>query len=141
MNPEVPVHRALPILVLAALACAANPRPGEPGYPYNVSGTYQASFDVGGDAYTGTLEATTGPGGAVSGSFRVVGEVTASASFTGTVVGDSLSWSGGYTLAEVDCPGTITSEGVVAEGGASLSGDLFVVGCDQTYEGSYTATR
>ena len=135
------MHRALPLLALAALACAANPRPGEPGYPYNVSGTYQASFTVDGNPYTGTLEATTGPGGAVTGSFRVVGEVTASASFTGTVVGDSLSWTGGYTLAEVECPGTISSEGVVAEGGESLSGDLFVVGCDTTYEGSYTAVR
>ncbi|HUP20572.1 MAG TPA: hypothetical protein VM778_11535 [Gemmatimonadota bacterium] len=135
------MSRALPILALAALACAANPRPGEPGYAYNVNGTYQASFTVDGNPYAGTLEATTAPGGAVAGSFRVTGEVTASASFAGTVVGDSLTWTGAYTLAEVDCPGTISSSGVVAEGGASLAGDLFVVGCDQTYEGIYTASR
>lgn len=136
------MSRALPILVLAALAaCAANPRPGEPGYPYNVSGTYDATFTVDGDPYTGTLEAATGPGGAVTGSFRVVGDVTASGSFTGTLAGDSLSWSGPYTLAEVDCPGLVSGRGTVDQGGESFSGDLHVEGCDAVYEGGYTASR
>lgn len=126
----------------ALTACAANPRPGEPGYPYNPSGTYSTTFvvdEVG--TYTGTMEATTAPGGAVTGSFSITGGVTVTGAFTGTLTGDSLTWSGTYTLAEVDCPGMITSAGTVAEGGDSIAGTVDVVGCDASYGGTYTATR
>lgn len=136
------MSRALPILLLTALAaCAANPRPGEPGYPYNVDGAYKTMFVVDGSTYTGTLEATTAPGGTVTGTVSLAGEVTVTATFSGAVVGDSLTWSGLYTLAEVDCPGTVSARGLVGEGGGSLSGEVHVEACDSVMEGTYTASR
>ena len=61
--------------------------------------------------------------------------------FTGTLAGDSLTWSGDYALAEIDCPGTVSATGTVTEGGDALSGDLRVVGCDTTYSGTWSAER
>lgn len=125
----------------AALACAANPKPGEPGYAYNLQGVYASSYTVDGTAYEGTTELATGAGGAVTGDFslerpvRIVGEVT------GTVTGDSLSFTGTYTQSG-GCDGTVSGSGAIAEGGVSVEGPLHVDdSCGGALEGSFRFER
>ena len=45
MRPTASAMFVVPLL-LALVACAGNPKPGEQGYPYNLSGSYQAEFLV-----------------------------------------------------------------------------------------------
>lgn len=118
---------ALPVLAALglAVACAANPKPGEPGYAYNVEGVYASTYVVDGTPYEGTTELATGAGGAVTGDFslerpvRIVGEIV------GTVRGDSLSYTGTYTQSG-GCDGTLSGVGLVAEGGDQVAGALEV---------------
>src|SRR5688500_20403330 len=66
-----PIATSLILFASFAAACAGNPEPGESGYPYNLTGRYQAEFLVEGNAYRGTLDLTTAPAGAVPGSLAV----------------------------------------------------------------------
>ncbi|NIP78877.1 MAG: hypothetical protein GWM90_06620, partial [Gemmatimonadetes bacterium] len=65
------------VLAFAALfACAHVPVPGEPGYPYNLDGTYRVRFSVEGESYRGTADLSTAVGGAVTGEFRLSSPMT-----------------------------------------------------------------
>lgn len=127
-------------LVLAA-GCAANPRPGEPGYPWNVEGVYDAAFVVEGTSYEGTTELETIEGGVVGGDFSIVRPVSIVGELTGTLAGDSLKFSGTYTQAD-GCDGTVSGAGSVSEGGDRVGGSLQVDdSCGGLLEGTFAFDR
>ena len=61
----------LSALAIFLAACAGNPGPGEPGYPFNLAGDYTGQFTVEGTAIPAVMTLATGAGGAVTGSFTV----------------------------------------------------------------------
>ncbi len=120
MNTRAPWLAAL---ALFAVACGAPPRPGEPGYAYNVDGTYQAEFAADdGQVYTGTMELQTLPGGEVTGTMALFDPAAINGTVQGLVVGAELSVSVDYEIVDQGCGGTATGNAVVAEGGDSASG-------------------
>ncbi len=116
-------HRLTAVMAFGALfACAHLPVPGEPGYPYNLDGTYRIRFSVEGESYSGTADLSTAMGGAVTGEFRLTGPMRVDGGMEGTISGDTLTWTGDYTMPSQGCTGTTRGSGPIAEGGASVSG-------------------
>lgn len=129
------------LLALVLASCATRPRPGEPGYPYNVGGVYDATFVVDGTAYEGSAELETAPGGVVDGDFSVQRPVAIVGEYSGALSADSLAFSGTYTE-ENGCEGTITATGVVSEGGGRVEGPMRVDDtCGGLLEGSFVFRR
>lgn len=105
-------------------ACAANPKPGEPGYPYNLDGPYQVEVVVDGTPYRGMMELTTAPGGSVNGSFMVTAPVHVDGTVEGAIVADTLDFRMPYAIQENGCVGVVTGRGGVAQGGGAFSGPV-----------------
>jgi hypothetical protein len=123
------------------VACAGNPRPGDPGYRYNVTGTYGASFVVEGTPYTGTMTLATAPGGAVSGTMSLTSPVPLESPAAGSLVADSLRLAIPYMMPD-GCNGTATLRGQVADGGGAAEGAMEVEdSCGGTLAGTFTLTR
>lgn len=120
--------KRLPTLALASLTaaifwgCAGTPGPGEAGYPFNLSGTYQGEIFVEGMSFGTTLELRTTPGGGMEGSYAVTSPVTMSGGVEGTLVADTAQFALGYVNPMDGCSGRLEGTGVVEEGGASFSG-------------------
>lgn len=111
-------------LILAAAtlaACAANPKPGEPGYPYNLGGAYQVEVVVDGSPYRGTMQLSTAAGGVVSGSFLVTEPAHVAGTVEGAIVADTLDFQMPYEIQENGCVGVVSGRGSVAEGGGAFS--------------------
>jgi hypothetical protein len=115
---------ALGILALSLAACAGNPKPGEPGYPYNLSGGYQAEFVVDGTPYRGTMNLSTGPGGALSGNFLVTEPAHVTGTVEGVIVADTVDFQMPYEIMESGCSGVVYGRNPIAEGGVSFSGPI-----------------
>jgi len=130
----------LTALALLLAACAGNPGPGEPGYPFNLGGEYTGSFSVEGEVIPAVMTLVTGAGGVVTGSFTVAGMGLAG-SVQGMLVGDRLAFLAAYRNPDSGCDGTAESAATVGEGGASLSGPLTVRECGQVLSGSFSFRR
>lgn len=122
MRKTVPV---VGILALSLAACAGNPQPGEPGYPYNLTGTYQALFMVAGEANRGTMELSTAPGGLVSGGFVVTEPAAVLGEVEGRIVADSIEFQMPYERTG-SCSGVVHGRSAIAEGGAAFGGDILL---------------
>ena len=109
-------------LTLAVWACAASPGPGEAGYLYNLSGDYRGGLMVEGFSFGLTMELRTGPGGSLTGDYRVTDPVGMSGPVTGTLVADSVSFSLDYLNPMDGCGGLLQGEGRVEAGGESFTG-------------------
>ena len=133
----------LPIAAAAAvsLACAGNPEPGEPGYPYNVEGAYDAEFDVEDQVYVGEVEFAIGPGGAVEAEYYTETPSTVVGQFLGQVVGDRLSIAGPYSVREAGCEGMLDGAGTVAEGGNRVVGEFTTSGGCGDLSGTFVFER
>ncbi len=132
------------LILFAAFAagCAGNPQPGESGYPYNLTGRYQAEFLVEGNPYRGTMDLSTAPGGAVSGSFAVTDPGQVVGSVEGTIVADSLDFAIPYEILENGCAGIVRGRGAIVQGGAGLAGPIQLDdACDGQMSGTLTLTR
>lgn len=138
--------RFLPLVCFAVVAglvaaCAGNPQPGDPGYRYNVSGRYAATFVVEGTPYTGTMDLATAAGGAVTGTMAITspGEMTSSAS--GALAADTLRLTIPYQAPD-GCTGTASLTGRIADGGESVTGAMDLQdSCGGPLAGSFTFTR
>jgi hypothetical protein len=137
--------RSTSFTLLAALffaACAGNPKPGEQGYPYNLTGQYRAEFLVDGTPYRGTMDLSTGVGGAVTGSFDVTEPARVVGTVEGTVAADSLDFSIPYEILDNGCAGTVSGRGGIAEGGAGFGGPIRLDdSCGGQMQGTLTVTR
>jgi hypothetical protein len=133
-----PIAPCLVILAASSLAaCAANPKPGEPGYPYNLSGPYQAEFIVDGTPYRGTMNLSTAPGGAVSGSFMVIDPAHVNGTVEGVVVADTVDFQMPYEILENGCSGVVYGRSGITEGGSAFGGAIRL---DDSCGGEMTGT-
>ncbi len=106
-------------------ACAGNPSPGDRGYPYNVTGVYDAEFEAMGVTYAGPAEVLTGAAGRVSGSIHLAGPEDVVGDLNGTVSGDTLTFESTYERTG-GCLGVLMGTGRIAAGGGSVSGTAVV---------------
>jgi hypothetical protein len=111
--------------VVAAAACSSNPMPGESGYPYNMTGVYDASVEALGTVYAGPAEIATSPGGLIYGKIQLDGPETVIGDMEGSISGDTLTWESHYERAG-GCMGVISGMGIIEEGGGSSTGDAVV---------------
>ncbi len=132
------------IITLTTLAaCGGTPGPGDSGYAYNVDGTYSGAVTVEGQAFSGSVDLTTTPGGVVTGTFTVTQPIQMSGDVEGTLMNDRLT----VRMTYVDNPltgcsaGSMTGTLTVTEGGAGLSGPVTVDDCGQTLGASVSYTR
>lgn len=137
-----PIATTLILCAAFAAACAGNPQPGDSGYPFNLTGRYQAEFLVEGSPYRGTMDLTTAPGGAVTGSFAVTDPGQVVGTVEGTIVADSLDFEIPYEILENGCAGVVRGRGAIVEGGSGLAGPIQLDdACDGQMSGSLTLTR
>lgn len=132
---------AMALALALAPGCAANPEPGEPGYPRNLEGAYESTFAVMGTDYSGTTSFRTEPGGRVRGEFVVEEPISMEGELTGTISRDSLSFSGSYTQ-DQGCEGTVSGRGVVSADGSRVAGPLEIEdSCGGLLEGTFQFER
>lgn len=115
----------LGLLAVAAAACSGNPMPGDPGYAYNMSGTYDTEFEAMGTVYAGPAEVSTSPGGLIYGTIALDGPETVLGDLQGSISGDTLTFESHYERAG-GCTGVLSGSGLIVEGGGSVSGDAVV---------------
>lgn len=129
--------------VLTALsACAGTPGPGEGGYPFNLSGSYQGAILVEGMSFDTSLDLRTGPGGRVEGSYAVTNPVSMSGDLAGTLVADTARFSMDYVNPMDGCSGTLEGTGVVEAGGESFAGRARINdACNGSLSGTFRFTK
>lgn len=135
MRPIAACRVLLATIFLAA--CAGNPKPGEPGYAYNLTGPYQAEFVVDGTPYRGTIDLSTAPGGALTGSFMVTDPAHINGTVEGMVVADSVDFQMPYEILENGCSGVVYGRNAIAQGGGSFGGPIRL---DDSCGGELTGT-
>ncbi len=119
-------------LALAGVtACAGNPQPGDPDYPYNINGEYQAEFVADdGSLYTGTITLATSMGGMVSGQMALTDPLGVDGSIEGALVPDEdgnytmVDITVTYTIPDVNCGGVGVGSGIIEEGGGAVAGTM-----------------
>jgi hypothetical protein len=136
------MRKAVPIVTTVLCgACAGNPQPGDPGYAYNLSGTYDATYIVDDQPYSGTIDLETAPGGNVTGTFLLADPGIVEGSVSGTIVGKEFTYSGPYQIAN-GCGGTVSGTGVITEGGTAVFGEVQVDDdCSGQMSGTYSFGR
>ncbi len=143
------IDRVPRISLLAAIAavavsvgCAGNPEPGDPGYRFNLNGTYDARFSAQGMDFTGSAELATSPGGAVTGTVRLTSPETVTAELEGMVADSTFSFESTYSRAG-GCEGALLGGGEIQSEGAGTSGDVDIADdcMGGVMEGSFSFTR
>lgn len=138
------------VLAVFVVACATAPGPGEPGYPYNLQGTYGGNLTVAGAEYEAVIRMETGSDGTVSGGFAAApldaaaGDRTGSieGDFSGSIIGDSLVWRSSWVVPSSGCSGVLRGRGPVARGGAEVEGEVRMAGsCVESAAGSFRLSR
>ena len=130
------------VVALVAAACSSNPMPGDPGYAFNVTGMYDASFEAMGVVYAGPAEITTSRGGLITGKVELAGPENVLGDLSGAIVGDTLTFESNYERAG-GCTGVMSGQGIIVEGGGSVSGDAVVDDdCSgDLFDATFTMTR
>lgn len=117
--------RWMVVVLGLAVACAGAPRPGEPGYSYNVEGEYVVEFAADdGAVYTGTMALETLDGGEVTGTMSLTAPAAIEGTVQGLVVGADLSLTVDYEIVDQGCGGVASGGGTIEEGGDSASGSV-----------------
>ena len=133
------------LLIAATAACGGSPEPGEMGYPYNVDGEYNITFDADdGQAYSGTISLTTSMGGAVTGTMALTNPLSIDGTGEGLLVGAQLDLEMEFFIPDAQCGGIASSTMTVLEGGVGASGDATMVyedGCDGPGTAALTFSR
>lgn len=135
MRPSIMSLVILTSTLLAA--CAGNPRPGESGYPYNLTGSYQAEFVVDGTPYHGTMDLSTASGGAVSGSLTVTDPARVVGMVEGAIVADTFDFQMPYEILENGCSGVLSGRSAISQGGGAFGGAIRL---DDSCGGEMTGT-
>ena len=137
--------RTIGLFIGAALVvgCAGTPGPGDAGYPYNVDGDYSGSLMVSGLTFTGTMQISTQPGGAVTGTFSLNRPVQINGTIDGTLTGDQLTVGIKYgSNPATGCSGgTVEGALTISEHGASISGPVTVADCGEMLDATINFSR
>jgi hypothetical protein len=128
--------------ILVSVGCAGNPAPGEPGYRFNLNGTYDALFSAQGMDFTGTADLATAAGGAVTGTVRLTSPETVTAELEGMVADSTFSFESTYSRAG-GCEGALLGGGEIQSDGVGTSGDVDIADdcMGGVMEGSFRFTR
>ncbi len=133
------------LLVLAGLVvgCAGSPGPGDAGYPYNVAGDYSGSLTVAGVTMTGTIQVSTQPGGAVTGTVSVNRPIQINGTLNGALAGDQLTVGIAYgNNPATGCSGgTMDGALTIAEHGANISGAVKITDCGEILDATIDFSR
>jgi hypothetical protein len=127
-------------LWLIASGCAGTPGPGDPSYPYNVSGSYGGRFMIDDQPFNATLQLRTTSGGRVSGAIRVSMPVETEGRVVGTVFDDLLR----VTITYRDpsgCEGSIEGIVTIERGGGTIDGPVTVTDCSGPIAGRMSFRR
>ena len=128
------------LLVAALSACASAPGPGDPDYPFNVSGPYQGRFIFDGQPFDATMNLRIDGSGRVRGAFRVGAPVDVDGPINGVVIDDLLRVTVRYTApdgCEAELEGVLTVE----RGGNVVEGPVTVSGCGSPIAGTMAFRR
>lgn len=142
------LHRApVRLLILSTVVittvlsgCATTPRPGDPGYPYNVNGPYQGRFLFDGQPFDATMDLRVGGGGRVRGAFRVGAPVELEGPVEGAIVDDLLRITVRYTAGD-GCEAELEGILTVRAGGTTIEGPITVSGCGAPTSGTMAFRR
>ena len=133
------------LLILAALVvgCAGSPGPGDSGYPYNVAGDYSGSLTVAGVTMTGTIQVSTQPGGAVTGTVSVNRPIQINGTLNGALAGDQLTVGIAYgNNPATGCSGgTMDGALTISEHGANISGAVKIADCGEILDATIDFSR
>jgi hypothetical protein len=130
----------LVIVLTASAACAANPAPGQRGYPFNLDGTYTGRVFFAGDPFDATLELDTRGGGTVEGTFRIRQPVPIRGSVDGVIVDNLLRVSIAYG-SPGGCAGFMEGVLNIERGGDVFEGPVTVRDCGEPIAGRLAFQR
>ena len=122
------------------MACAANPAPGQSGYPFNLDGDYAGRVFFAGEPFDATIELDTRGGGAVTGSFRVRQPVLIDGRVEGVLVDDLFRIRVSYR-SPGGCDGSMEGVLTVERGGATFEGPVTVRDCGEPIAGRLAFER
>lgn len=114
------------LLGVLTWACAGTPGPGDPGYPFNLSGQYSGEIYVEGMAFSFEMDLRTRPGGELGGTYAVTSPVSMTGDIAGTLVADTARFSLDYVNPMDGCGGTLDGTGVVGSDGEEFGGRVRV---------------
>lgn len=145
------VRRSLVFALVGLLAaCATAAGPGDPGYPYNLEGTYGGNLTVADAEYEAVIRMETASDGTISGGFAaaplnaIADDRSGSmqGDFSGTITGDSLVWRTSWVVPSTGCSGVLRGRGPVARGGGEVEGELRMAGsCVESAGGTFRLSR
>ena len=120
------INRSLSLVSFALvgfsiLACAGNPGPGEPGFAFNLQGSYAGRVMVEGQAFGVEMDLRTLEGGALEGRYRVTSPVQMSGPITGALAADSVTFRLNYENPMDGCDGILEGRGTVSDGGGEFT--------------------
>lgn len=114
------------VILLGIWACAGTPGPGQPDYPFNLSGAYAGEMAVEGQYFSVGMDVQTVQGGDLAGTYEVTSPVSMSGDVTGSVQADTVRFSLNYMNPMDGCGGTVDGTGTIEEGGGAFSGRMRV---------------
>lgn len=116
------------------------PGPGDPGYPFNVSGAYQGRFLFDGQPFDATMNLRIGGGGRVRGAFRVGAPVELDGPVEGAVIEDMLRLTVRYRAGD-GCEAEVEGILTIESGGNVIEGPVTVMGCGAPTAGTMAFRR
>jgi hypothetical protein len=128
------------LCLLGLWACAAGPRAGERGYPFNVEGRYEGRMHLNDRPFEALLTLSTASGGRVSGTLRVRDRISIDGRVTGVIADDLLRITITYASPE-GCDGRMEGILTIEEGGASIDGPVAVRDCAEPFSGRLAFRR
>jgi len=114
------------VVGIVTWACAGTPGPGDPEYPFNLSGTYAGEIYVEGMAFSLEMDLRTRPGGEFGGTYAVTSPVSMTGDVSGTLAADTALFSLEYVNPMDGCGGTLNGTGTVSAGAAEFTGRVRV---------------
>ena len=128
------------LVAFATAACAGSLRPGDPGYDFNVSGSYAGRLIVDGQPFEASMRLRTGSGGRVTGTLDVVAPVEISGSAQGRVIDDLLRLTVTYRSGG-GCDGRMEGILDVEPGGDVVTGPVTFTDCGEPVGGLLSLRR
>ncbi len=136
--PKGHVMQVAALLLLAG--CASQSRTASLNASPALSGRYQTVFIIRTSVYSGTIDFSTGAGGALSASLQLHVPIAIAAQLAAGVATDSVNFSGPYATPQ--CKGTMRGRGRLEPNAAGASGVVEMQdGCVGPLAGTFSIKR